>query len=125
MTNIDFLLDQINYLHWGESKHWYGIPGQKAELFEEAMRSVAPELFKSQPDLLHQLVTICNPNILEDYGVPISSLNQSAGEFVITFPRAYHAGFNGGLNFAEAVSFGFHLRIDPILNMDIKLTSSL
>ena len=28
------------------------------------MKEAAPELFTSQPDLLHQLVTIMNPNIL-------------------------------------------------------------
>lgn len=36
------------------------------------MRELAPELFESQPDLLHQLVTIMNPNVLMEHGVPVS-----------------------------------------------------
>uniref|UniRef100_A0A3Q4A970 [histone H3]-trimethyl-L-lysine(4) demethylase n=1 Tax=Mola mola TaxID=94237 RepID=A0A3Q4A970_MOLML len=95
----------INYLHWGEPKTWYGAPGYAAEQLESVMKNLAPELFESQPDLLHQLVTIMNPNTLMNNGVPIYRTNQCAGEFVITFPRAYHSGFNQGFNFAEAVNF--------------------
>uniref|UniRef100_A0A4W3GP16 [histone H3]-trimethyl-L-lysine(4) demethylase n=2 Tax=Callorhinchus milii TaxID=7868 RepID=A0A4W3GP16_CALMI len=95
----------INYLHWGEPKTWYGVPGYAAEELEVVMRKLAPELFDSQPDLLHQLVTIMNPNVLMEHGVPVFRTNQCAGEFVVTFPRAYHSGFNQGYNFAEAVNF--------------------
>lgn len=103
--NEDHWSYSINYLHWGEAKTWYGVPGSSAEEFEEVMYSAVPELFQSQPDLLHQLVTIMNPNIFMNHKVPICRTDQQAGEFVITFPRAYHAGFNQGYNFAEAVNF--------------------
>ncbi len=89
----------------GEPKTWYGVPGDGAEDFERSMKEAAPELFEAQPDLLHQLVTIINPNALTAKGVPVVRTNQYAGEFVVTFPRAYHAGFNHGLNLAEAVNF--------------------
>ncbi|OXB72276.1 UNVERIFIED_CONTAM: hypothetical protein H355_003809 [Colinus virginianus] len=93
-------------LPWlGEPKTWYGAPGYAAEQLEDVMKKLAPELFESQPDLLHQLVTIMNPNTLMAHGVPVYRTNQCAGEFVITFPRAYHSGFNQGFNFAEAVNF--------------------
>uniref|UniRef100_A0A096MEC7 [histone H3]-trimethyl-L-lysine(4) demethylase n=1 Tax=Poecilia formosa TaxID=48698 RepID=A0A096MEC7_POEFO len=95
----------INYLHWGEPKTWYGVPSAAAEQLEDVMKKLTPELFEYQPDLLHQLVTIMNPNILMAHGVPVVRTNQCAGEFVITFPRAYHSGFNQGYNFAEAVNF--------------------
>uniref|UniRef100_A0A3Q1EK70 [histone H3]-trimethyl-L-lysine(4) demethylase n=1 Tax=Acanthochromis polyacanthus TaxID=80966 RepID=A0A3Q1EK70_9TELE len=95
----------INYLHWGEPKTWYGVPSVAAERLEDVMKKLTPELFEYQPDLLHQLVTIMNPNILMAHGVPVVRTNQCAGEFVITFPRAYHSGFNQGYNFAEAVNF--------------------
>ena len=38
-------------------------------------------------------------------GVPVYKLTQTAGSFVVTFPRAYHAGFSHGFNIAEAVNF--------------------
>uniref|UniRef100_H2Y6C3 [histone H3]-trimethyl-L-lysine(4) demethylase n=1 Tax=Ciona savignyi TaxID=51511 RepID=H2Y6C3_CIOSA len=95
----------INYMHWGEPKTWYGIPREDAMKFEQVMHDSAPELFRHHPDLLHHLVTTMNPATLMNKGVRVVRTNQCAGEFMITFPRAYHAGFNQGYNFAEAVNF--------------------
>ncbi|KDR84060.1 hypothetical protein GALMADRAFT_219890 [Galerina marginata CBS 339.88] len=103
--NEDHYTYSINYMHWGETKTWYGIPGQDAEKFEAAIKCEAPDLFEAQPDLLFQLVTLMNPQRLIDAGVQVYACNQRPREFVITFPKAYHAGFNHGLNFNEAVNF--------------------
>ncbi|KAF8592639.1 hypothetical protein K439DRAFT_1378881 [Ramaria rubella] len=103
--NEDHYTSSINYMHWGETKTWYGIPGDDAEKFEAAIKREAPDLFEAQPDLLFQLVTLMNPARVQEAGVRVYACNQRAGEFVITFPKAYHAGFNHGLNFNEAVNF--------------------
>jgi histone demethylase JARID1 len=84
-------------VHWGETKTWYGIPGIDSEKFEAAIRSEAPDLFEAQPDLLFQLVTLMNPERLTEAGVNVYACNQRAGEFVVTYPKAYHAGFNHGV----------------------------
>jgi [histone H3]-trimethyl-L-lysine4 demethylase len=85
-------------VHWGDTKTWYGIPSEDAEKFEAAMKGEAPDLFESQPDLLFQLVTLMHPERVQKAGVRVYALDQRAGEFVITFPQAYHAGFNHGVS---------------------------
>ena len=90
----DHWTPSINYLHWGEPKTWYGIPAEYAERAETVMRNSAKELFSGQPDLLHHIVTTMNPMILQAHGIPVFRADQHAGEFMVTFPRAYHAGFN-------------------------------
>ncbi|KAJ4850539.1 hypothetical protein Tsubulata_036378 [Turnera subulata] len=101
----DHCFYSMNYLHWGEPKCWYSVPGSEADAFEKVMRNSLPDLFDAQPDLLFQLVTMLNPSVLQDNGVPVYSVLQEPGNFVITFPRSYHGGFNLGLNCAEAVNF--------------------
>ncbi|TFK66579.1 hypothetical protein BDN72DRAFT_844196 [Pluteus cervinus] len=103
--NEDHYTYSINFMHWGETKTWYGIPGEDAQKFEAAIKCEAPDLFEAQPDLLFQLVTLMNPQRVSDADVRVYACNQRPGEFVITFPEAYHAGFNHGLNFNEAVNF--------------------
>lgn len=103
--NEDHYSYSANYQHFGDTKTWYCIPGADAERFEEAMKAAVPELFETQPDLLFQLVTLLPPDQLKKAGVNVYALDQRAGQFIITFPQAYHAGFNHGFNFNEAVNF--------------------
>ncbi|KAJ2732640.1 hypothetical protein IW152_003674 [Coemansia sp. BCRC 34962] len=103
--NEDHYTYSVNYMHWGDTKTWYGVPGRHATQFEDAMRAAVPDLFKDQPDLLFQLVTMLSPGALVARNVDVVSCDQRAGEFVITFPQSYHAGFNQGFNFNEAVNF--------------------
>ncbi|KAJ6423173.1 hypothetical protein OIU84_024160 [Salix udensis] len=100
----DHHLYSLNYLHWGDPKIWYGVPESHASNLEDAMRKHLPDLFEEQPDLLHALVTQLSPSVLKAEGVPVYRVVQQSGEFVLTFPRAYHSGFNCGFNCAEAVN---------------------
>lgn len=61
-------------------------------------------LFVSSHMLNNVQVTQLSPSILISEGVPVYRCVQNPGEFVLTFPRAYHAGFNCGFNCAEAVN---------------------
>ena len=44
--------------------------------------------------------------VVQARGVPVHRLVHQEGSFVVTFPNAYHSGFNTGFNCAEAVNFG-------------------
>lgn len=103
--NEDHYAYSANFQHFGATKTWYGVPGEDAERFENAMREAVPELFEAQPDLLFQLVTLMPPEKLKKAGVRVYAADQRAGQFIITFPQAYHAGFNHGFNLNEAVNF--------------------
>lgn len=101
----DNYLYSINYLHHGASKTWYGIPDCAASEFEHVMRKTVPELFNAHPDLLYLLITMLSPRNIAKNKVQIFHTIQEAGEFIITFPNAYHAGFSHGFNCAESTNF--------------------
>ncbi|KQJ97939.1 lysine-specific demethylase JMJ706 isoform X2 [Brachypodium distachyon] len=108
----DHYLYSINYHHCGAFKTWYGIPGDAAPGFER----VASQYVYNKDiltgdgedaafDVLLGKTTMFPPNILLDHSVPVYKAVQKPGEFVITFPRSYHAGFSHGFNCGEAVNF--------------------
>lgn len=48
-------------------------------------------------DVLLGKTTLFPPNVLLEHDVPVYKAVQKPGEYVITFPRAYHAGFSHGM----------------------------
>ncbi|XWS38787.1 hypothetical protein CRYUN_Cryun19dG0160400 [Craigia yunnanensis] len=108
----DHYLYSINYHHCGASKTWYGIPGHAALKFEKVVKEhvYTNDILSSDGedgafDVLLGKTTLFPPNILLEHDVPVYKAVQNPGEFVITFPRAYHAGFSHGFNCGEAVNF--------------------
>lgn len=93
-----------NYSHLGSPKKWYGIPAKFSNKFEKVINNIAPEYEAKQKDLMHQLVSMLSPNEIKG-GIPIYETIQRPGEFIITFPKVYHSGFNYGFNVNEAVNF--------------------
>lgn len=89
-----------------------------------------PNSFKSCEAFLRHKMTLISPSVLKKYSIPFdkaihsllpkiqkklvssysqylkfSQITQEAGEFMITFPYGYHAGFNHGFNCAESTNF--------------------
>jgi len=46
-----------------------------------------------------------SPETLQKHGIPVYRATHEPNEFIVTFPSAYHGGFNNGFNLAEAVNF--------------------
>lgn len=108
----DHYLYSINYHHCGAFKTWYGIPGHAALDFERVARERVynQDILSSDSedgafDVLLGKTTLFPPNILLENDVPVYKAVQRPGEFIVTFPRAYHAGFSHGFNCGEAVNF--------------------
>ena len=108
--NEDNYLYSINYHHWGAPKQWYGISGSKkdSEGLERVFKSYLSMKMRDEPDLLHHITTMFSPRLLQTGSVPVYKLLQHPGEFVVTFPRAFHGGFSMGPNAGEAVNFATH-----------------
>ncbi|CAA7410568.1 unnamed protein product [Spirodela intermedia] len=104
----DHELHSLNFLHTGSPKTWYSVPGSYASKFEEAVRiqgyggHVDPLVSFT---LLGEKTTLLSPEVIVQSGIPCCRLVQNPGEFVVTFPRAYHVGFSHGFNCGEAANF--------------------
>ncbi|KAJ7652264.1 JmjC domain, hydroxylase-domain-containing protein [Mycena rosella] len=108
----DMDLFSINYIHFGAPKFWYAVPQGRAGALEDTMRGYFPKDTSTCPQFLRHKSFLASPTLLAQSAVRPNHLVQHAGEFVITYPRGYHAGFNLGLNCAESVNFALDSWLD-------------
>ena len=101
----DLYLPSINYLHFGDAKQWYGIPRAYAKKFRDVMAKTMKLRVEEEEDLEHAIVAMISPETLNAHGVPVFKAVQRAGEFIVTFPEAFHCGFSYGFNVGEAANF--------------------
>ena len=101
----DMNLFSINYIHFGRPKSWWFVPPEWGARFESVMASYFPEEAARCREYLRHKTSLISPTRLRKHGIPYTRVTQRAGEFVLTFPYAYHAGFNQGFNLAESANF--------------------
>ena len=108
----DHNLYSINYHHQGAAKTWYGVAAAFAKAFEKMAREkvfFSPGQPPISDEALYALLigkaAMFSPGLLMEGGVKVVRAVQQPGDFVLTFPRAYHAGFSHGFNCGEAVNF--------------------
>ena len=101
----DLDLFSVNYLHFGAPKVWYVVPpSHGARLEAVAAAHFGGDRLKCAQFLRHKNVVL-SPTVLRAAGVTVLHCEHRAGEFMVTFPRSYHAGYNAGYNCAESVNF--------------------
>ncbi|KAI8899506.1 JmjC domain, hydroxylase-domain-containing protein [Globomyces pollinis-pini] len=100
----DLDLYSINYIHKGQ---WYIVPPTHRKSFEKLADSLFDDEIKDRcPEYLRHKYCVVSPEILKEHGIPVHKVIHHENEFIITFPEAYHQGFNFGINVAESVNFG-------------------
>lgn len=101
----DMDLFSINYIHFGAPKFWYAVPQRHAERFEHVLAGYFPQdAQRCDQFLRHKSFTMSSTQLANDR-IPVNMLVHNQHEFVITYPKGYHAGFNMGFNCAESINF--------------------
>ncbi|KAL7410197.1 hypothetical protein BDY24DRAFT_400420 [Mrakia frigida] len=101
----DMDLYSVNYIHFGAPKCWYAIPQAKAENFERVMKGYFSADEHNCDQFLRHKSFAVSPMKLQNDALRPNVLVQHENEFVFTFPRGYHAGFNMDFNCAESINF--------------------
>jgi len=67
----DLMMPSINYSHHGKPKLWYGVPEAHREKFDRVVKERCSLLFKKDPNILFDVVTMVSPAYLHSQGVSV------------------------------------------------------
>uniref|UniRef100_A0A3B3BKF4 [histone H3]-trimethyl-L-lysine(9) demethylase n=1 Tax=Oryzias melastigma TaxID=30732 RepID=A0A3B3BKF4_ORYME len=98
-------LYSLSYMHYGEPRSWYVVPPEHGRRLEKLAKGFFPGNAQNCEAFLRHKMTLISPTILKKYSIPFEKVIQEAGQFIVTFPFAYHAGFNHGFNCSESTNF--------------------
>ena len=101
----DMNLLSINYLHAGSPKYWYAVAQEDAKRFESLARAHFVGPASECHEFMRHKRYVLSPAILKKAGIKFTTCIQRPGDAIITFPGAYHFGFNTGFNVAESTNF--------------------
>ncbi|XP_045024637.1 lysine-specific demethylase 4E-like [Daphnia magna] len=87
-------LPSINYHHSGKPKYWVVVAEKYGVLLKEFFRKNIPSFYEE-----------CRS--ANDPPIPFHCFKQCKGDYIITFPEAFHFVVNFGLNVAQATNFAF------------------
>jgi len=99
-------LFSMSYMHEGSSKFWYIVPSSYADQLEQCLAGVDTlNISQCQAPFRHKTLFPNPTELIRSYNIPVYRIEQCPNEIVVTFPRAYHWGFTGGLSITESVNF--------------------
>jgi hypothetical protein len=100
----DLYMYSINYMYYGKPKIWYSVSHSQKEALDNYIKKKKLNICSTDPYILHKLILLVDPKELIENGIKVFRGVQYPGDFIITLPKAYHAGFSTGFNIAEAVN---------------------
>lgn len=98
-------LYSLCYMHLGEPKVWYSVPGRFDVNFETVWKKYIRDMYAEHPYMHDNMVMQLSCSVLKEESIPVYRCVQHPREFVLVFPGAYHSGFDCGFNCSEATSF--------------------
>eukprot|EP00479_Gromia_sphaerica_P006709 TRINITY_DN1996_c0_g1_i1.p2 TRINITY_DN1996_c0_g1~~TRINITY_DN1996_c0_g1_i1.p2 ORF type:complete len:156 (+),score=33.71 TRINITY_DN1996_c0_g1_i1:91-558(+) len=104
----DNKLYSISFNHKGADRTWYGVPHREQKKYEQIVEDEIFLIFKldeSPEELVMGKTSMFSPAYLMKCKCDVVKVTQREGDFVITFPGAYHSGFGHGFSVCEAVNF--------------------